>query len=142
MTDQADLLAEFFNALARRAEAAKNAIVAVRLAHGRHITGMVWRPEIVVVSEQSLPEKDDFELVAAGGAIVPARAAGRDPSTNIAILQLAAPMASPSIAVSEAHTGAVALAIGADGTGAARARLGLGNLTLDEWHSRWRGLID
>src|ERR1700691_6711464 len=68
MTDQADVLAEFSNALARRAEAAKNAIVAVRLAHGRHLTGMVWRPETVIVSEQSLPRKDDFELVAAGGA--------------------------------------------------------------------------
>ena len=142
MTDQADLLAEFSNALARRAETAKNAIVAVRLAHGRHITGMVWRPETVVVSEQSLPEKDDFELVAADGAIVTARTAGRDPATNIAILQLAAPMASPSIAVGEAHTGAVALAIGADGTGAASARLGLVNLAGAEWHSSRGGLID
>ena len=70
MTDQTDLLAEFSNALARRAEAAKSAIVAVRLAHGRHITGIVWRSEIVIASEQSLPGKDDFELVAAGGAVV------------------------------------------------------------------------
>ena len=70
MTDQADFLTEFSNALAGRAEAAKNTIVAVRLAHGRHLTGMVWRPEIVVVSEQSLPQDDDFELVATGGAVV------------------------------------------------------------------------
>src|ERR1700735_2807097 len=89
MTDQADLLAEFSNALARRAEAAKNAIVAVRLAHGRHITGMVWRSEIVVASEQSLPRKDEFELVAAGGAVVAASMAGRDPATNIAIFRFA-----------------------------------------------------
>ena len=142
MTDQADLLAEFSNALARRAEAAKNAIVAVRLAHGRHLTGMVWRSEIVVASEQSLPRKDDFELVAAGGAVVTARMAGRDPATNVAILRLAEPMASPSIAAGEAHTGAVALAIGADGTGAASARLGLVNLAGAEWHSSRGGLID
>src|ERR1700682_1987546 len=107
MTGQADLLAQFSNALATRAEAAKNAIVAIRLAHERHITGMVWRSEIVVVSEQSLPRKDDFELVAAGGSGLTARRAGRDPSTNIAILRLAAPIAQPSIAVGEAHTGAV-----------------------------------
>jgi S1-C subfamily serine protease len=142
MTDQADPLAEFSNALARRAETAKDAIVAVRLAHGRHITGIVWRSEIVVVSEQSLPRKDDFELVAAGGAVVTARMAGRDPATNIAILHLAEPMASPSITVGEAHTGAVALAIGADGTGAASARLGLVNRAGAEWHSSRGGLID
>ena len=77
MTDQADLLAQFSNALATRAEAAKNAVVAIRLAHERHMTGMVWRPEIVVASEQSLPRKDDFELIGAGGSALTARMAGR-----------------------------------------------------------------
>jgi hypothetical protein len=60
MTDQTDLLAQFSNALAARAEAAKGAIVAIRLAHERHITGMVWRSGIVIASEQSLPRQDDF----------------------------------------------------------------------------------
>jgi S1-C subfamily serine protease len=142
MTDQADVLAEFSNALARRAEAAKNAIVAIRLAHGRHLTGIMWQPETVVVSEQSLPQKDDFELVAAGGAVVTARIAGRDPATNVAILRLPKPIASPPIAAGEAHTGALALAIGADGTGGASARLGLVNLAGAEWHSSRGGLID
>jgi S1-C subfamily serine protease len=142
MTDQADLLAQFSNALAARAEAAKNAVVAIRLAHGRHMTGMLWRPDIVVASEQSLPRKDEFEIVAAGGSVVTAKIAGRDPSTNIAILRLATPIASPSIRAGEAHTGAVALAIGADGAGGVSARLGLVNLAGPEWHSSRGGLID
>ena len=142
MTDQADLFAQFSNALATRAEAAKNMIVAIRLAHERHITGMVWRSEIVVVSEQSLPRKDDFELIAAGGSVLTAKIAGRDPGTNIATLRLAESIASPSIAAGEAHTGAVALAIGADGTGGVSARLGLVNLAGAEWHSSRGGLID
>jgi S1-C subfamily serine protease len=142
MTDQADLLAQFSNALATRTEAAKDAIVAIRLAHGRHITGMVWQSEIVVVSEQSLPRKDDFELVATGGSVLTAKIAGRDPSTNVAVLRLAEPIASPSIAAGDAHSGAVALAIGADGTGGASARLGLVNLAGAEWHSSRGGLID
>src|SRR3989442_1489988 len=70
MTDQPDLLTQFSNALAARAEAAKNAVVAIRLAHDRHMTGMVWRSGIVVASEQSLPRNDDFELVAAGGQVI------------------------------------------------------------------------
>ena len=142
MTDQADLLTQFSNALATRAEAAKNAIVAVRLRHERHITGMVWRPDVVVASEQSLPQKDEFELVAAGGSVVTAKIAGRDPSTNIAILRLAGPAAPPSILAGEARTGAVALAIGADGEGGASARLGIVNLAGAEWHSSRGGLID
>jgi S1-C subfamily serine protease len=142
MTDQADLLTQFSNALAARTALAKNAVVAIRLAHERHLTGMVWRSDIVVVSEQSLPRKDDFEVVAAGGAVVTAGIAGRDPGTNIAVLRLAEPIASPSIAAGEAHTGAVALAIGADGTGGASARLGVVNLAGTEWHSSRGGLID
>jgi S1-C subfamily serine protease len=142
MNDQADLLAQFSNALASRAELAKNAVVAIRLAHGRHMTGMVWRSGIVVASEQSLPRNDDFELVAAGGSVLAASIAGRDPSTNIAILRVAAQIAAPSIAAGEAHTGAMALAIGADGTGGVSARLGLVNLAGAEWHSSRGGLID
>ena len=142
MTDQPDLLAQFSNALATRVEAAKNAVVAIRLAHGRHLTGMAWRSDIVVASEQSLPRKDEFELVAAGGSVLSAKIAGRDPSTNIAILRPATPMASPSITAGEARTGAVALAIGADGAGGASARLGLVNLVGPEWHSSRGGLID
>jgi S1-C subfamily serine protease len=142
MTDQPNLLTQFSNALATRADAAKNAVVAIRLAHGRHMTGMVWGPDIVVASEQSLPRNDDFELVAAGGSAVTASTAGRDPTTNIAILRLAQPIASPSIAAGEVHTGAIALAIGADGTGGVSARLGLVNLAGAEWHSSRGGLID
>jgi S1-C subfamily serine protease len=142
MTDQADLLTQFSNALAARAEAAKNAVVAIRLAHGRHITGMAWRSDIVVASEQSLPRKDEFEIVAAGGSVLNAAIAGRDPSTNVAILRLTSPLASPSIAAGEAHTGAIALAIGADGAGGVSARLGLVNLAAPEWHSSRGGLID
>jgi S1-C subfamily serine protease len=142
MTDQTDLLAQFSDALATRAEAAKSAVVAIRLAHGRHITGMVWQSEIVVASEQSLPRKDDFELVAAGGSVLTARMAGRDPSTNIAILRLATPVAAPSIVGGAARTGAIALVTGADGTGGASARLGIVNLAGAEWHSSRGGLID
>src|SRR3977135_911894 len=142
MTDQANPLAQFSNALATRAELAKNAVVAIRLAHERHITGMVWQPGIVVASEQSLPRKDDFELVAAGGSVLTARIAGRDPSTNIAILRLAEQVAAPSLAAGEAHTGAVVLAIGADGTGGASARLGLVNLAGAEWQSSRSGPLE
>ncbi|MGZ3324943.1 MAG: S1C family serine protease [Xanthobacteraceae bacterium] len=142
MTDQPDFLAQFSNALSARAEAAKSAVVAIRLPHGRHITGMLWHSGIVVASEQALPGKDDFEIVAPDGAVLSAKIAGRDPSTNIAILRPEGPIAAPSIRAGEACTGAVALAIGADGTGGASARLGLVNLAGPEWHSSRGGRID
>jgi S1-C subfamily serine protease len=142
MTDQADLLVQFSNALTARAAAAKDAVVAIASSHGRHITGLVWRSDIVVASEQSLPRKDEFELIGSGGSATPAQIAGRDPSTNIAILRSATPLVAPSILPGEAHAGAIALAIGADGSGGASARLGLVNVVGAEWHSSRGGLID
>jgi S1-C subfamily serine protease len=142
MTDQPDLLVQFSNALTARAAAAKDAVVAIALSHGRHITGLVWRSDIVVASEQSLPRKDEFELIGPGGSATPAQIAGRDPSTNIAILRPATALVAPSILPGEAKAGAIALAIGADGSGGVSARLGLVNVVGAEWHSSRGGLID
>jgi S1-C subfamily serine protease len=142
MTDHAELVAHVSHALAARAKAAANAVVAIRLDRGRHLTGMVWRDGIAVTSEQSLPRHDEFEMVTADGAVQTAMVAGRDPSTNIAVLRPAVPIAPPSITAGEALTGAVALAIGASGTGQTSARFGIVNLAGAEWHSSRGGLID
>jgi S1-C subfamily serine protease len=142
MSFSSDVLSQLSNAIAARAEAAKNAVVAVRLGEGRHLTGMVWQAGIVVVSEQALPHGDEFELATPGGSIVAAKLAGRDASANIAILKTADSILAPAFAAAEAQMGTLALAIGADGEGSASARLGVVNLVGGEWHSRRGGLID
>jgi len=142
MSFSSDVLSQVSNAIAARAEAAKNAVVAVRLGEGRHLTGIVWQPGVVVVSEQALPRKDEFELVAPGGSTMVAKLAGRDASTNIAILKTSDSILAPAFVAAEAHAGTLALAIGADGEGGVSARLGTVNLVGGEWHSRRGGLID
>ena len=142
MSDPKDPLVQFSKALVSRVEAGKDAVAAIRLGHGRHVTALVWQSGVVVASEQTLPRQEEFELVAPGGSVMTAKLAGRDPSTNIAILKPAESIAVPAIAAGEAQTGSVALAIGADGAGGASARLGLVNLAGSEWHSSRGGLID
>ena len=139
MTDQ---LVQFSDALVARVEFTKPTAVALRLAHERYVSGIVWRPDAIVASEQSLPRRDEFEVVIAGGAVTTAKVAGRDSSTNIAVLRVQEPLASSSITTSEARAGAVVIAIGADGTGGASARLGVVNTAGPEWHSSRGGLID
>ena len=139
MTDQ---LVQFSDALAARVEFTKSTAVALRLAHERYVSGIVWRPDALVASEQSLPRRDEFEVVIAGGAVTTAKVAGRDSSTNIAVLRVQEPLASSSITTSEARAGAVVIAIGADGNGGASARLGVVNTAGPEWHSSRGGLID
>ena len=142
MSFSPDVLTQLSDAVAARAQAAKNAVVAVRFSEDRHLSGMLWQAGVVVVSEQSLPRRDEFELVVPDGSTVAARLAGRDASTNIAILKTAESIAAPVFTASDATTGALALAIGADGAGGASARLGIVNLAAGEWHSRRGGLID
>ncbi|HLX17215.1 MAG TPA: S1C family serine protease [Bradyrhizobium sp.] len=142
MSDPTDPLVQFSNALVARAAAANNAVAAIRLGHGRHVTGMVWRSGVVVASEQALPRREEFELVAPGGSVVTAKIAGRDSSTNIAVLNSAESIAAPTIVAGEAQTGSVTLAVGADGMGGASARLGLVNLVGPEWHSSRGGVIE
>lgn len=139
MTDQ---LVQFSDALAARVESTKPAAVAIRLAHERFVTGIVWQSDVVVASEQSLPRREEFEVVMTGGTVTTAKVAGRDSSTNIAVLRPQAPLASSSITTNEARAGAIVIAIGADGTGGASARLGIVNIVGPEWHSSRGGLID
>jgi S1-C subfamily serine protease len=142
MSFPSDALSQLSDAISARAEAAKNAVVAVRLGETRHLTGLVWQSGVVVVSEQSLPCGDEFELVTPGGSAVAAKLAGRDASTNIAILKTDDSFPAPPFVAAEAHIGTLALAIGADGEGGVSARFGMINLVGGEWHSRRGGLID
>ena len=139
MTDQ---LVQFSDALAARVKSTKPTAVAIRLAHERFITGIVWQSDVLVASEQSLPRREEFEVVMSGGTVTTAKVAGRDSSTNIAVLRAQAPLASSSITTNEARAGAIVIAIGADGTGGASARLGIVNVVGPEWHSSRGGLID
>ena len=142
MSFPSDVLTDLSAAIAARAAIAKNAVAAIRIGEDRHLSGMIWQPDVVVASEQALPHRDEFELVVPGGSILTAKLAGRDSSTNIAVLKIVGSMAAPALTDSDAQVGALALAFGADGEGGASARLGIVNFVGGEWHSRRGGLID
>jgi S1-C subfamily serine protease len=141
MSDQSDLLTQLSTALAKRVTAAKTAIVAIRLPAG-HLTGTLWRSDVIVTSDQSLTKCDEFEVVTASGSTANAKVAGRDSSTNIAVLKLSQPVTSGSIIPGDAQVGAVALAIGADAQGGVSARMGIVNAVGPEWYSSHGGRID
>src|SRR2546429_4749107 len=135
-------LEQFPDALAGHGAAARGAVAAIRLSETRHLTGTLWQPEVVVASEQSLPRRDEFELIVAGGSVVNAKLAGRDPGTNIAVLRLTSAVEAPTLMNGEVNAGALALAFGADGAGGVSVRLGVVNLAGPEWASSAGGRID
>src|SRR5882724_700166 len=137
-----ELLEQFSGALAAHASALKGAIAAIRINEWRTLSAALWQPDIAVASEQSLPRRDDFELVVADGAAVKAKVLGRDPGTNVAALRLERALAIPQLENAEPQAGALALAFGADGAGGVRTRLGIVNTAGPEWASMAGGRID
>src|SRR4051794_13602967 len=136
------LLEQFSTALAERASVVQAAIAAIGLHDGRHLTATLWQPDVAIASEHSLPRRDEFELVAAAGATLKAKFAGRDPATNLAVLRLERALDAPAWTNGEAIAGTLALAFGADGAGGVRARLGIVNAAGPEWTSSAGGRLD
>ena len=138
MTDVLDQISTLF---ADRVAAVAPCVVAIGTGR-RHASGILWRPDVVVASAQTLPDRADFTLRRAGAEFT-AKLAGRDPGTNVAALRLAAPIeaALPSAAPAP-RVGSLVVAVGADDTGAPTGRLAMVHATGPAWHSQAGGRID
>ena len=141
-TAASDLLTGLSAALAARVASGAPNVVALGADH-RARTGLLWRPDVVVASEQSLPQRDSFSVTLSGGATAKATVAGRDRGTNIVALRLDRPAGASALPPADAPAvGALVLALGADGTGGTSARLGLVRRAGPGWHSLAGGRID
>ncbi len=140
MTD--DILTQLSDALANRVAAASPMLAAIGGCRGRTLSGILWRADAVVTSEQALADQESYPVTLHGGVESTARLAGRDTGTNVAVLRLETPAsAQPGLTLAgEPRTGALVLAIGAHPDAA--ARLALIRSVGSAWHSMAGGLID
>ncbi len=143
MTDHASSspLQQLSQSLIALVGAAAPAVVSVH-SHRSRSTGFVWRPGLVVTAEEALGEGEEATVELAGGDSIPAKLAGRDPTTDVALLRIerhdlpVAPLGKADIA-----TGALALVLGAD-DGVPRAALGIVSHAGGPWRSLRGGEID
>ena len=142
MTQEPNLLGALSDVLTARFAAARDSVAAIRLSQRAHLAAILWRNEVLVTSEQSLPEGEALEAVLADGSSVSAKLAGRDPATNVAVIRLEKSARAPTLAASVPQIGTLALAAGADGGGRPSARLGMVNAVGPEWHSMRGGRIE
>jgi S1-C subfamily serine protease len=137
-----DMIEQFSSDLADRIAAAAPLVVAIRTGR-RPTSGILWRPDVVIASEQMLPEDASTLQVVRGGQVVAATLAGRDPGTNVAVLKLETALDSvPPAAAGAARVGNLALLVGADALGAVTGRLATVHALGDAWHSMAGGRID
>ena len=118
------LLPQLSDALAAQVAAAAPWVTAIRIGPNRHIAGIVWRADVVVTSDQALPAQDSYSLAGSDGTLLPARAARRDPATNLVCLNLDTPaVTAPMRAAVNPAVGGLALALGAAADGSPTVRL-------------------
>jgi S1-C subfamily serine protease len=133
------------NQLAAVVADAAQSVVAVHGGDRRPSSGIIWQPGLVVAAEETIARDAELGLTLPDGKRVEATLAGRDPSTDIAVLRYQAPPAHAGFAAAtfatDLRAGHLAVAVGrADGD--AVATLGMVSLAGAAWRSSQGGLID
>lgn len=134
-------LARLSAALADAAAAAARSVVSVQTRHA-HASGFMWRPGLVVSSDEALPEDEEVEVMLPGGTTVTAKPAGRDPTTDIVLLRVEAPDV-PVLAFDTAsvRVAEIVLAVGSR-EGATVCAFGVVSAAGPGWRSLRGGEID
>jgi S1-C subfamily serine protease len=82
-------LIELSNALAQVTDQAAASAVAIHTETRGSSSGVVWRDGVIVTTEHALRRDEEIQATLPDGRVVPATLAGRDPSTDLAILKCA-----------------------------------------------------
>jgi S1-C subfamily serine protease len=140
-TDSSNSLQAFSASLAGLVAQAAPAVVSVR-SHRSAVSGFVWRPGLIVTPDETLTDEGEIAVALPGGETVAATVAGRDPSTDIALLRIErTDLAAVTLASTSIAAGALALVIGAD-AGAPTVALGVVARAGPAWRSLRGGAID
>src|SRR5437879_10025393 len=80
-------LIELSNALAQATDHAAASVVAIHTEARGSSSGVIWRDGFIVTAEHALRRDEEIHVTLPNGRVVPATLAGRDPSTDLAILK-------------------------------------------------------
>jgi len=142
MPDAASLLS-LSNELADLVERVAPGIVALHGARRWPLSGIHWRPGVIVTAEEGLEHDEGLSLLLPDGRKVEASLAGRDPTTDIAVLRFQ-PDGLKTVELGDAaalRAGNLVIAIGRNEAGPV-AGFGVAALAGGAWQSRSGGTID
>jgi S1-C subfamily serine protease len=142
MPETINALASLSDSTAELVERTARSVVAVHSGGRRPASGIHWRSGIVVTAEEVLERDENIKLALPGGRLVEASLAGRDPTTDVAVLRFK-PDGLPVAATTNAalRAGETVLAVG-NYDGSPLAALGIVALAGGPWHSARGGTID
>lgn len=128
------------NVLAQATERAAASAVAVHTEARGSSSGVVWRAGVIATAEHALGRDEDIHVTLPDGRVVAVTLAGRDASTDLAVLKCAeatSPIA-PAGAVASVKPGSLALVVGRTRASGPVAALGVVSLVTAERRA-WTG---
>jgi S1-C subfamily serine protease len=140
MTDSS-VLASFSSAVSGIVAKTAPTIVSVH-SHRSRATGFVWKPGLVVTADEALAEEGEVSILLANGNEQAATIAGRDHTTDVALLRVDTGAIAPVKLSSQVPAlGSLAVVVAAE-RGAPTAALGVTSLVGGAWRSMRGGDID
>lgn len=139
-TESVSPLVEFSNQLADLVERSHPAIVAVNGQRRRSASGIHWRSGLIVTTDHTLHREDAITITLADEGTVAATLLGRDPGTDIAVLQVP-DLGIPTIAATgpaAVKVGQCVLAIARSSENGVSASMGVISTVGGSWRS-WKG---
>ena len=133
-------LASLSSALSETIARAAPAIVSVH-SHRARASGFVWKTGLIVTADEALADEGEIEIQFADGSRRQAAVAGRDHTTDVALLRVDGDVAPIKLSVEIPALGSLAVIVAAD-RGAPIARLGMVSRSGAAWRSLRGGEID
>jgi S1-C subfamily serine protease len=138
------ILETISNEFAAAAEKVGSSVVAVHARRWMPTSGIEWKKGVVVTVHHGVQRDEDIKVLLDGGRTVSAKLAGRDPSTDIAVLRIeevssGAPPLGDSTSLRLGH---LVLALGRTRRGDLVASNGIIGGISGEWRNRHGGQLD
>lgn len=138
----ANVLANLSEALAKTVETAGAAVVRVEGRRRLPASGIVWSADGAIVTASHVLRQDEgITIGLADGQSVKASVAGRDPSTDLAVLRAEASGLAPAGRSDQLQVGHLVLALGRPGR-TVQATLGIVSALGESWRTSAGGQID
>lgn len=139
MTDSTPL-SSLSSALADVVARVAPSIVSVH-SHRSRSTGFVWKSGLIVTADEALADEGDVQIALPDGSTVAATIAGRDHTTDIALLRIEAGIAPVKLATAVPALGTLSVVVSTN-RDAPSAALGMVSVSGKGWRSLRGGEID
>jgi S1-C subfamily serine protease len=120
-----NVLVDLSNSLAAATEKAGKSTVLVNARHRMPASGIAFAADLVLIVNHVVEFDEEISVTLFDGSQVPAKFAGRDPGTDLAVLRLERAAATPAETAAEAKVGQFVLALGRPSTEGIEASLGV-----------------